>query len=106
MKSRDALCHYRLPAGNVQIAFSGGRTSAFMLYQIARANGGIPDECRVTFQNTGREHPATLDFVQRASEQLDCPITWLEYRPVKPLFEVVDFASASRKGEPFTALIR
>lgn len=47
---------YLLPDGNVQIAFSGGRTSAFMLHQILEANGGIPeDRCEVTFQNTGRE---------------------------------------------------
>lgn len=28
---------YLLPEGNVQIAFSGGRTSAYMLHQIAEA---------------------------------------------------------------------
>ena len=34
---------YLLPAGHVQVAFSGGRTSAYMLYQILEANGGLPD---------------------------------------------------------------
>jgi 3'-phosphoadenosine 5'-phosphosulfate sulfotransferase (PAPS reductase)/FAD synthetase len=55
---------YTLPDGNVQISFSGGRTSAYMLHQIAEANGGIPDRCKVVFANTGREMPQTLDFAQ------------------------------------------
>ena len=97
--------HYALPSGNVQIAFSGGRTSAYMLHQILDANGGLPDRAVVTFQNTGREMPQTLDFVQAVGERWSVPIVWLEYRPEKPLFEVVGHQSASRKGEPFEALI-
>lgn len=34
---------YTLPDGNVQIAFSGGRTSAYLLHQILDANG----RCRI-----------------------------------------------------------
>jgi len=34
---------YILPPGNVQIAFSGGRTSAYMLHHILEANGGLPE---------------------------------------------------------------
>ena len=40
---------YKLPDGNVQISFSGGRTSAFMLHQILEANGDLPDRCQVMF---------------------------------------------------------
>lgn len=97
---------YRLPPGNVQIAFSGGRTSAYLLSQIIRENNGIPDRAVVTFQNTGREMPATLDFVKEVGERWGVPIVWLEYRPTKPLFTIVDYHSASRNGEPFEALIR
>lgn len=35
---------YILPDGNVQIAFSGGRTSAYMLHRIMEANGGLTAE--------------------------------------------------------------
>lgn len=97
---------YTLPEGNVQIAFSGGRTSAYMLYHILEANGGLPDRAVVSFQNTGREMPQTLDFVQEVSTRWNVPIVWLEYRAEKPLFEVVNHNSASRNGEPFEALIR
>lgn len=97
--------HYKLPDGHVQIAFSGGRTSAYMLHQILEANGDLPDRCIVAFQNTGREMPETLDFVQECSERWGVNVVWLEFRPIKPLFQVVNHASASRNGEPFEALI-
>lgn len=96
---------YLLPDGNVQIAFSGGRTSAYMLHQILEANGDLPDRVEVTFQNTGREMPETLDFVQECGERWDVRITWIEYRGVAPHFEIVSHNSASRDGEPFEALI-
>jgi 3'-phosphoadenosine 5'-phosphosulfate sulfotransferase (PAPS reductase)/FAD synthetase len=96
---------YTLPDGNVQIAFSGGRTSAYMLHQILEANGGLPDRVQVTFQNTGREMPQTLDFVQEVGQRWGVMVTWLEYRPKKPLFEVVGYQGASRNGEPFDALM-
>lgn len=98
---------YFLPEGKVQIAFSGGRTSGYMIHQIIEANGGIPeDRCEVTFQNTGREMPQTLDFVREVGERWQVPITWLEYRPIAPHFEIVGYQGASRNGEPFEALIR
>lgn len=96
---------YLLPEGNVQIAFSGGRTSAYMLHQILEANGGLPDRVEVSFQNTGRELPQTLDFVAEVGRRWGVEITWLEYRAEKPLFEVVGYQGASRNGEPFDALI-
>jgi 3'-phosphoadenosine 5'-phosphosulfate sulfotransferase (PAPS reductase)/FAD synthetase len=100
------LGHFILPAGKVQIAFSGGRTSAFMLHQILEANGGIPeDRCEVVFCNTGREMPQTLDFVSEVGRRWGVMITWLEYRPAAPFFEIVGHQGASRNGEPFEALI-
>lgn len=96
---------YLLPEGNVQIAFSGGRTSAYMLRKIMDANGGLPDRVQVTFQNTGREMPETLDFVQEVGLRWGVRVTWLEYRASAPWFEVVSHNSASRNGEPFDALI-
>lgn len=98
--------HYTLPDGNVAIAFSGGRTSAYMLHQILEANGGLPDRVVVSFQNTGREMNETLDFVQECGSRWGVNIVWLEYRPDAPRFEVVSHNSASRNGEPFEALIR
>lgn len=104
---QTGLSAFVLPPGNVQIAFSGGRTSAMMLHKILLANGGL-DESRVvvSFQNTGREMPQTLDFIQECASRWDVKVVWLEYRPTKPMFEIVSHNSASRNGEPFEALIR
>ena len=99
---------YILPAGNIQIAFSGGRSSAYMLHQILEANGPLPERVVVTFQNTGREMPQTLDFVQEVGSRWSVPIVWLEYVVAdgKLGFAVVDHATADREGKPFEALIR
>lgn len=91
--------------GPTCISFSGGRTSAYMLWRVLQSNGGLPDEAKVCFANTGKEEEATLQFVDRCSQEWGVPITWLEYRD-PALFEQVTFATASRKGEPFEAVIR
>lgn len=99
---------YLLPDGNVQISFSGGRTSAYMLHQIAEANGGLPERAKVIFANTGREMPETLDFVHECGTRWNVPIVWVEdaARGGESLVDVVSHNSASRGGEPFERLIR
>lgn len=97
---------YLLPDGNVAIAFSGGRTSAYMLHQILHENGGLPEgRVVVTFQNTGREMPQTLDFVNEVGRRWNVSVVWLEYLPFAPHFQIVSHNSAARNGEPFDALI-
>ena len=88
------------------ISFSGGRTSAYMLYQVLQAHGGkMPDNGIVCFANTGKEEEATLKFVNDCSVNWGVPIIWLEYQSENPKFKIVDYASASRNGEPFAELI-
>ncbi len=102
---------FRLPQGRVQIAFSGGRSSAMMLHRILDANGPLePDRVRVIFTNTGREMEATLDFVAECGRHWGIDIVWLEYRydthHHRPGVAEVSHATAARGGEPFEALIR
>jgi 3'-phosphoadenosine 5'-phosphosulfate sulfotransferase (PAPS reductase)/FAD synthetase len=95
--------------GPTCISFSGGRTSAYMLWRVLQANGGLPEEAKVCFANTGKEEEATLRFVDRCSKEWNVPITWVEYRDAeqtKDRFAVVTFETASRNGEPFEAIIR
>ena len=87
------------------ISFSGGRTSAYMLWRVLQANGGLPDEAKVCFANTGKEDEATLQFIKDVSDNWDIPITWLEYQPEDPGFKTVTFETASRNGEPFQEII-
>ena len=84
---------YLLPEGNVQLAFSGGRSSGYMLHQILEANGSIPGRAIVTFQNAGREMAETLDFVHEVGNRWGVKIEWLEYLPDSPGFIVVDHAA-------------
>jgi 3'-phosphoadenosine 5'-phosphosulfate sulfotransferase (PAPS reductase)/FAD synthetase len=88
------------------ISFSGGRTSAYMLWRVLQSNGGLPDEAKVCFANTGKEEEATLRFVDRCSKEWNVPITWLEYRADDLGYASVNFDTASRNGEPFEAIVK
>ncbi len=85
------------------ISFSGGRTSAYMLWRVLEANAGLPSDAVVLFANTGKEEEETLCFVRDCSLNWGVPITWLEYLSDYPKYRVVDFDTASRNGEPFEA---
>lgn len=89
------------------ISFSGGRTSAYMLWRVLEAHGGkLPDDAVVCFANTGKEDESTLQFVNDCSINWNVPIVWLEYQAEKPFHKVVTFETAARNGEPFEELIR
>lgn len=79
-----------------------------MLWRVLQSNNGLPSEAKVCFANTGKEEEATLRFVQDCSEKWCVPITWVEYQwaeETKDRFKVVDFATASRDGEPFEEMV-
>ena len=98
------------------ISFSGGRTSAFMLWKVLDAyDGKLPENIKVCFSNTGKEMPETLDFVKDCQEHWGVDIVWLErYAESAPEdhknkyvydTKIVDYKTAARKGEPFNKLI-
>lgn len=88
------------------ISFSGGRTSAYMLYRVLQAHDmSLPEDAVVCFCNTGKEHEATLEFVRDVQEHWKVPIVWLEYAKNEQKFRVVDYKTASRNGEPFAEMI-
>ena len=98
--------------GPALISFSGGRTSAYMLWRILQAHGGtLPDDVHVCFANTGKEREETLRFVHECATRWGVRVRWLEWRsrlksvPVAERFEEVGFNSAARNGEPFAAII-
>lgn len=92
------------------ISFSGGRTSAYMLYQVLQAHGGkMPDDGIVCFANTGKEEENTLKFVNDCSVNWGVKIHWIEYQDHEdPTFRYkeVTYETAARNGEPFEAIIR
>ena len=83
------------------INFSGGRTSAYMTKRLI--DEGL-ENYLVTFQNTGKEMPQTLDFINECDKRWELNIVWLEYRKGNN-FEVVNYETASRNGRPFDELI-
>ena len=82
------------------INFSGGRTSAYMAKRLIDEGG----EYLVSFQNTGKEMPQTLDFINECDKRWNMNIVWLEYR-FGNYFEVVNYETASRDGRPFDEAI-
>jgi hypothetical protein len=91
------------------ISFSGGRTSAYMLWRILQSNGGgMPNEGIVVFANTGKEEEATLEFVRDCGNNWNVDIHWVEYQYAEKTadrWKKVTFETASRNGEPFFELI-
>ena len=96
-----------LVEGPAVVSFSGGRTSAYMLWRILQAHGGLlPPDIRVCFANTGREMEATLRFVRDVGHHWQVPIVWLEFvRRHRQGYRVVDYELASRDGQPFASLL-
>jgi len=92
-------------SGNTCLNVSGGRTSAYLVKKVIDANCGIPDGTHLVFCNTGKEDEATLLFVRDIGKQWGVDIAWLEYREGAN-FEIVNFDTASRNGEPFEAIIK
>lgn len=103
-------------------SFSGGRSSAFMLWKTLEAHGGeLPEDLIVTFCNTGKEMPESLDFVRDCGERWGVDITWLELASMELMpinsrkqknrneysktYKVVTYETASRNGEPFDILL-
>jgi hypothetical protein len=89
------------------ISFSGGRTSGFLVAKVLEAHGGrLPAGSHVVFANTGREHERTLEFVRDCANGFGIDIEWVERDfDAEHGVRVVDFATASRNGEPFEQLI-
>jgi 3'-phosphoadenosine 5'-phosphosulfate sulfotransferase (PAPS reductase)/FAD synthetase len=83
------------------INFSGGRTSAYMTKRLI--DEGLTDYI-VTFQNTGKEMPQTLDFINECDKTWNLNIVWLEYRFGNGV-EIVTYETASRDGRPFAEAI-
>jgi 3'-phosphoadenosine 5'-phosphosulfate sulfotransferase (PAPS reductase)/FAD synthetase len=86
---------------------SGGRTSGMMAALHGR-------DVVLTFQNTGREHAKTYDFLERLDEALGKRLVLLEFRPPKKKgapprefrFEIVTHKTLARDGSPFSEFLQ
>lgn len=101
------------------ISFSGGRTSAYMLWWILNKwEDRHLWEIVVVFANTGKEVEGTLFFVDECAAEWDIPIVWVEAMHKDPVTgksfskkgwsvkaKIVTYENASRKGEPYEEMI-
>lgn len=93
------------------ISFSGGETSGLMAYLCVTRWRDRYDEIRVGMANTGEENEATLVFADRCDREFGLGLVWVEaevYHGERASsgHRVVTFETASRKGEPFEAVIQ
>lgn len=98
------------PIQKLAISFSGGRSSAVMTKLLWDKYKDSDWDVRITFANTGCEHEATLDFVHECELRFGWPIVWVEaevspHRGMGVRHRVVSYETASRKGEPFEAVV-
>ena len=98
--------------GPALLSLSGGRTSAYMLWRILQAHGGVlPPYIHVVFANTGKEREETLRFVHEISVRWGVHVVWVEFvtdlrsAGAAGRVTVVGYNSASRAGEPLDRLI-
>jgi len=96
---------------NLLISFSGGRTSAYMTYWLLKHKRNDFDEIKVVFANTGQEHEETLKFVDRCDTEFNFNVIWVEAKVFQnerkgTSFNIVDFKTASRNGEPYEDMIK
>ena len=94
----------------MKISFSGGRTSGYMTKRLLDEYSD-KYEFIVTFANTGREHPKTLEFVHNCDVHFGFNTVWLETivhhnERKSSSHKIVTFETASRHGEPFEEYIR
>ena len=114
--------HYAFFNPIVNIAFSGGRTSAYLVEQMLIQNqtvnsGGYHNkkDCIIIFANTGWEHEKTLEFVNNCDQHWQrnygVSVVWLEAAVIhdkrKPSeHRLIGFDSASRDQKPFYEVVK
>ena len=92
------------------VAFSGGRTSAFMAWWL-KENKSDEYDIKFVFANTGQEHENTLKFVDQCDKEFGLNLIWLEVvvfmeKGEGSRHKIVTYETASRNGEPYEEVIK
>ncbi len=91
------------------VTVSGGRSSGYMAIELFNNYKDIYDMYFI-YANTGQEHEKTLDFIHNIENVFGLPIVWIESivneAGVGTTYKIVNYETASRKGEPFEDVIK
>ncbi len=94
---------------NVIVLSSGGRTSAYMSLWLKRNRSHMWNMVFV-YANTGQEHEKSLDFVNICDIEMSLDLVWIEAvfkeKPEPNTYKIVDYDTASRRGEVFEDMIK
>lgn len=90
--------------------FSSGRTSAILAKHLKENPHKYPNVIYV-FLNTGRELENSLVFADKCDKEFGLNLIWLEAKINNEKgkgtsYKIVDFKTASRKGEPFEEMLK
>ena len=90
------------------VAFSGGRTSAYMCWWLQENMSHLYD-LHFVYANTGLEHEKTLKFVNLVDEYFRLDLVWLEAKISKEQgvgtgYIITDYSNATRDGKLFNQL--
>lgn len=90
--------------------FSSGRTSAMLAKHLKENPVKYPNVIYV-FLNTGRELEKSLIFADKCDKKFGLNLIWLEAKINNEkgkgtTYKIVDFKTASRKGEPFEEMLK
>ena len=108
------FCKLKRMKKRLLISCSGGRTSGYMTWWLLNEWKERDEyDIEIVFANTGKEHEGTLEFIKKCSYEWGIKIIWVEAVPKQSVkggwwgvgHRIVDFDSASRKGEPFEEMI-
>lgn len=92
------------------VCFSGGRTSGYMCKFLQKYMSHIY-KLHFVYANSGLEHKKTLKFVNKCDKKFKLNLVWLEsvvHHDVRKAstYKIVNYKSASMKGEPFEEVIK
>lgn len=109
LKNSDGVCEARKKL--LVCTFSGGRTSAFMALFLENHYKYKDVDKLFIFANTGKEREETLEFIMRCDIHWNLHIVWVEAKVINEAnvgttYEVVNFDTASRNGQPFEAMLQ
>lgn len=83
------------PKENILVSFSGGETSAYMIYWLLKNKPNY--NYKFIYANTGEENEETLLFAKQCEDYFSIKLVWVEYKELS--FKIVNYKTAYRSHD-------